>query len=352
MSRGERKSNMPGCSVVTRSGRTSGQAAALRLIDVDVHTMRAEYRAILSNARARAARWRDIIDGHDQRHGRVEDARIGERAEVHVDAEPGQRVAPLKQTWNAQPPCKALASRLPRQPCINSTQQHLHGSGSDIDWHRPHVASLEAALEMRTAIGQHGKTDRPGRPFDERLHEVQLEVHALEHRQVNRHLELVGSRLGRAHPTSNSDGFIPHPTPPYYAVRMRQTARLRTSIGRKTKASPIVVAVLVTALYAMFVLFRLRATGSDPSFFLIASPPFTDPAAIPQKLDIFPPDSGYDGQFFYRLALDPWSTDLKVDGITFDSPAYRQQRIVYPLLARVLTFGDWQHTPRALIAGG
>jgi hypothetical protein len=46
---------------------------------------------------------------------------------------------------------------------------------------------------------------------------------------------------------------------------------------------------------------------------------------------------GYDGQFFYRLALEPFSTAERVDGIAFDAPAYRQQRIGYPLLAFLTT---------------
>lgn len=59
--------------------------------------------------------------------------------------------------------------------------------------------------------------------------------------------------------------------------------------------------------------------------------------------------AGYDGMFYYRLALDPF-TDQRTDfGITFDRPAYRQQRIVYPLLAWILSLGDARRVPWALV---
>lgn len=49
------------------------------------------------------------------------------------------------------------------------------------------------------------------------------------------------------------------------------------------------------------------------------------------------PGGGYDGQFYYRMAVDPFSTEQFVNGVEFDRPAYRQQRIAYPLLAYTIT---------------
>jgi hypothetical protein len=43
--------------------------------------------------------------------------------------------------------------------------------------------------------------------------------------------------------------------------------------------------------------------------------------------------------FFYRLALDPFSRQDEAHGIRFDSGSYRQQRILYPLIAG--TLGGW-----------
>lgn len=49
---------------------------------------------------------------------------------------------------------------------------------------------------------------------------------------------------------------------------------------------------------------------------------------------------GYDGQFYYRLAVSPFSTSPVVDGVRFDYPAYRQQRILYPFIVHILSGGN------------
>jgi hypothetical protein len=54
--------------------------------------------------------------------------------------------------------------------------------------------------------------------------------------------------------------------------------------------------------------------------------------------------AGYDGQFYYALARDPWHAQTR--GI--DAPAYRHKRILYPALAWLLTAGDSQRLRWAL----
>jgi hypothetical protein len=112
---------------------------------------------------------------------------------------------------------------------------------------------------------------------------------------------------------------------------------------------PLALAVLVTAAYAAYVVWRLRGTGGDPSFFVIAGPLATDPRATLPNLYVHPAGTTYDGQFFYRLALEPWTHAQTAHGIALDEPAYRQQRILYPLLAWAISGGQWQLTPVALI---
>ena len=56
--------------------------------------------------------------------------------------------------------------------------------------------------------------------------------------------------------------------------------------------------------------------------------------------------TGYDGQFSYWLAIDP---SPAAAGTHFDVPAYRYQRILYPLLARWLAFGQAGLAPWTLI---
>jgi hypothetical protein len=58
---------------------------------------------------------------------------------------------------------------------------------------------------------------------------------------------------------------------------------------------------------------------------------------------------GYDGQFVYRLAIEPFTTHLTGHGITFDVPAYRQQRIMTALLARIVSEIPGVSTAVALI---
>ena len=46
---------------------------------------------------------------------------------------------------------------------------------------------------------------------------------------------------------------------------------------------------------------------------------------------------GFDGQFYYVLAQDPWR---RYDGTVIDNPPYRHARILYPALAYALSGGD------------
>ena len=50
--------------------------------------------------------------------------------------------------------------------------------------------------------------------------------------------------------------------------------------------------------------------------------------------------SGYDGTFYYRLALNPFSGEEQVQGIRLDNPPYRQQRILLSALTWVFAQGD------------
>ncbi len=58
---------------------------------------------------------------------------------------------------------------------------------------------------------------------------------------------------------------------------------------------------------------------------------------------------GYDGQFVYYIARDPNPTSVKQ---FLDVPAYRYQRILLPLLARLLVLGEWAAIPWSLAVLG
>ena len=59
--------------------------------------------------------------------------------------------------------------------------------------------------------------------------------------------------------------------------------------------------------------------------------------------------AGFDGQFYYRLALNPLTNKPTEFGITLDEPPLRHQRILYPLLASALSFGNPRLLPAVLI---
>ncbi|MEA2572645.1 MAG: hypothetical protein QOI24_4646 [Acidobacteriota bacterium] len=99
-----------------------------------------------------------------------------------------------------------------------------------------------------------------------------------------------------------------------------------------------IAAFAVTAvLYGAFVMLELRR--GDISRFVVAGDEFSHPDGVTVEHS-----AGYDGQFYLRLALRPMSTAPVEQGIRFDYPVYRAQRIVYPLIVHALSFGSTRAT--------
>ena len=96
------------------------------------------------------------------------------------------------------------------------------------------------------------------------------------------------------------------------------------------------------ASIVIFVAARL-ARVHGPEGFVVAGPPWTHPGS----LRLF--REGYDGQFVYRLALDPFTRRVTEHGITLDVPAYRQQRIATALMAHAVAWLPGISTALALI---
>lgn len=108
------------------------------------------------------------------------------------------------------------------------------------------------------------------------------------------------------------------------------------------RRAAIVVSLIGLALAAAFAWLRVGVVGFDG--FVAAG------SVTAEGASVFTYDHhGYDGQFFYRLAIEPFSTGHRVDGIAFDAPAYRQQRIGYPLLAFLTTALTPLSTVQALV---
>jgi hypothetical protein len=109
------------------------------------------------------------------------------------------------------------------------------------------------------------------------------------------------------------------------------------------------VVMLVTLVFAaVFSVVRVQALGGGPASFVVAGDQFVRIGDAPAGLPVTH-GPGYDGQFFYRLALRPWTQTRTEFGITFDQPAYRQQRIVYPLVSFVVARGGPAATAWALL---
>jgi hypothetical protein len=83
------------------------------------------------------------------------------------------------------------------------------------------------------------------------------------------------------------------------------------------------------------------------SLFIMAGHTYTHRAQLPRGL-LLVPSAGYDGQFYYRLALDPANWHATAFGITMDQ-SYRYTRIGYPILAWIFSLGQHQLVPVVLV---
>ena len=116
---------------------------------------------------------------------------------------------------------------------------------------------------------------------------------------------------------------------------------------------PIVAGVIAFVAWLGFVLARWQiwANGNLSKFILLGSgrTGFTHLAQLPRGVVIADPnEAGYDGQFYYRLALDPFDWARTAFGITMDQ-SYRYTRIGYPVLAWLVSFGQHQLVPYVLV---
>jgi len=93
-----------------------------------------------------------------------------------------------------------------------------------------------------------------------------------------------------------------------------------------------VVAAAVGALATLFVVARDVSHGGHLGAFALASKVFVHPGAS-TDLPVHSGTNGYDGQFYYRLALNPLTHQATAFHITLDNPPYRQQRVGLPATA-------------------
>ena len=104
-------------------------------------------------------------------------------------------------------------------------------------------------------------------------------------------------------------------------------------------------ALMVVLGYGLATLPILARHGFDPSAFIIARDHFVDARQLASPIIVQPNSSGYDGEFYYRMALSPFRLQQAAFGVELDHPAYRARRIFYPLLVWAVTFGHAAAVP-------
>src|SRR4051812_41535614 len=115
------------------------------------------------------------------------------------------------------------------------------------------------------------------------------------------------------------------------------------------RLKPIQVTLMVAAFYvaiSLFMLWRIPdlhpelADFTDRFFLFIRPGSKWDPGSTrPFNLEYV----GYDGQWYYDLARNPFDPATHVD-----KPAYRSARLLYPLLVRFLVMGHDEFIPMTL----
>src|SRR5437660_2227407 len=113
--------------------------------------------------------------------------------------------------------------------------------------------------------------------------------------------------------------------------------------------SPLVPAIVIAICYVTFFVLLLRTRGGDVSLFVIAGGVNVDASKVPAGLTVIPNIGGYDGIWFYRLAINPFTRVQAAHGIRIDNPPYRQQRVMYPLIVWLLALGHVTWIPGLLV---
>lgn len=128
------------------------------------------------------------------------------------------------------------------------------------------------------------------------------------------------------------------------ATEPGQRLRLRSAANQPVAAGVIAFVVALGVVVARLMLLA----GRDVTGFMLVGNEFTKPSQLPAAVHVFP-YSGYDGQFYYRMALDPANLHRTAFGITMDY-SYRFVRIGYSALAWVISAGQHSFVPFALVA--
>jgi hypothetical protein len=112
---------------------------------------------------------------------------------------------------------------------------------------------------------------------------------------------------------------------------------------------PLVPGILALLGWLGYALTRWQVWAKGHlSLFVMAGHTYTHRGQLPRGL-LLVPSAGYDGQFYYRLALNPLNWNKTAFGITMDQP-YRYTRVGYPMVTWLFSLGQHQLVTVALVA--
>jgi hypothetical protein len=112
--------------------------------------------------------------------------------------------------------------------------------------------------------------------------------------------------------------------------------------------NPIATAAIAFLGWLAFVLARWQTWAAGHiSLFIMSGVKYSHPAQMSPRISHVLA-AGYDGQFYYRLALNPFNWHPTAYGITMDHN-YRYTRIGYPLVAWILSAGQHRLVPTVLV---
>jgi hypothetical protein len=150
--------------------------------------------------------------------------------------------------------------------------------------------------------------------------------------------------------TPHGPELVPSADTPAPATDSAPGRQVPSSGPLASKTDRPVLVGLMTLLAALgFALARWQtwADGNIGRFILVGRR-FSTPSQLPRGIPVAP-TYGYDGQFFYRLALNPVNFSHTAYGITMDQ-TYRYMRIGYPVLTWLVSLGQHVLVPVMLVA--
>ncbi len=126
---------------------------------------------------------------------------------------------------------------------------------------------------------------------------------------------------------------------------------MNSSPSSAALGNPWLLMPAVTLLaYLIVILAQWQTAGGHLYGFISFNTKRVDSATAPIPARYVSDAFGYDGQFYYRFALNPFSTEEEVQGLSIDNPAWRKQRILLSLLTWVIAQGDAEATAYVMLA--